>query len=101
MLSCGLTDNPVTSGYKEETTFLIGVHVTGDIVIFFTELVMDFSPVVVVVSAVFIYDFGFRLFCAAKLDNVNIFVNGKINEDFIIRLMNDTLCGIRRRKRVL
>ena len=32
---------------------------------------------------------------------MDILINGKINKDFIICFMNDTVSGIRRRKRVL
>lgn len=53
------------------------------------------SPVVIVVGAVFVNNFGFRLFRAPQFDNVDVFVNGKINENFVVCLMNDAVSGIR------
>lgn len=84
-----LTYDPVTSSGEEEPALFVGVHIAGNIVIVIAGRVINFTPVVIVVGAVFIYDFGFRLFRAAKLDDVDIIVNGKINEDFIVCLVND------------
>ena len=96
LLSCGLTDDPVACGGKEEAAFLIGVHVTGDIVIVIAGCVMNLAPIVVVVGAVFVDNFGICLFCAAEFYDVDVFVNGKINKYFIVCLMNDAVSGIRR-----
>ena len=79
LLFCGLPDDPISCGGEEETAFFVYIYITGDVVIVIAGRVMNFAPVVIVVSAVFIYDLGFRLFCTAKFDNVNVFVSGKIN----------------------
>ena len=95
LLSCGLPDDPVSCGGKEEPAFLICVYITGNIVIVIAGRVVNFAPVVIVVGAVFIYDFGFCLFLSPQFYDVDIFVNGKLNKDFIVCLINDAVCGIR------
>ena len=91
---CGLADDPVTCGGEEEFTLFIGVHIAGNIVIVITGRVMNFTPVVIMVGTVFVDDFCFRLFLSPQFDDVDIFVNGKINEDFVVCLMNDSESGV-------
>ena len=62
---CGLADDPVTCGGEEETALFIGVHIASDVVIVIAGCVMNFTPVVIVVSAVFVDNLGFRLFLPA------------------------------------
>ena len=89
LLLCGLTDDPLACSSKEEPAFFVGVHIAGDIVIILTGCVMYFTPAVIVIGAVFIYDLGFRLFRAPQFYDVDIFVSGKLNENFVVCLMND------------
>ena len=93
-------DDPITSCGEEETAFLIGVHIASDIVIVIAGRIANFAPVVIVVGTVFVDDLDFRLFLAPQFDDVDIFVNGKINKDFVVCLMNDTVSGIWLGKRV-
>ena len=56
VLSTGIVHNPFSCGGEIEAALPISIDISFDIVIVFAEGVMNFTPVVIMIGAVFIGD---------------------------------------------
>lgn len=56
VLSTGIVHNPFSCGGEEEITLFVGIDISNKIVIVLAEGVMNFTPVVIMIGAIFIGD---------------------------------------------
>ena len=56
VLSTGIVHNPFSCGGEEEITLFVGMDISFDIVIVFTEEIAYFAPIVVMIGAIFVCD---------------------------------------------
>ena len=84
MLSTGIVHNPFSCGGEEEIALSVGIDISNNIVIVFAEGIVDFAPVIVMIGTVFIGDWVIVSGCQPQLYNMDVLINRKLNQHFLI-----------------
>ena len=96
VLSTGIVHNPFSCGGEIEASLFVGIDISFDIVIVFAEGVMNFTPVVIMIGAIFVYDLVIVEKFQPQFDNMDILINRKLNQHFLICAVYNLESGIGR-----
>ena len=101
MLSICILRNPLACAGEEKITLFVGINILNNIVIDFAEGIVDFAPVVAMIGAVFICNRVIIGEFQPQFHNMNILINCKFNQHFLVCTVNDLESCIGRRQHML
>ena len=84
VLSTGIVHNPFSCGGEEEIALYVGIDISNNIVIVFAEGIAYFAPIFVMIGAIFIDNRFIIIRFQPQFYNVNILINRKLNQHFLI-----------------
>ena len=86
--------NPFSCGGEEEITLFVGINILNNIVIVFTEGVVYFAPIFVMIGTVFVCDRVIVDEFQPQFYNMDILINRKLNHHFLICAVYNTESGM-------
>ena len=94
VLSTGIVHNPFSCGGEEEIALSVCIDISFDIVIVFIEEIAYFAPIVVMIGAIFVCDRVIVSGCQPQLYNMDVLINRKLNQHFLICAVYNPKSGI-------